>query len=148
MLLQFSIYREKFFYVFFMAWYRNWLTYGNVFTDIPMVGQYAGWVGGVYSSWVYYLDCFYCNAKLYVDEGNDIIILFCEINIAYLTVFPLPWLNTSVQLFDSDHLIIYSVTWWSCIISTWLCYRTWKDAIREGKYACLSQWHGFPCCKR
>ena len=42
----------------------------NVFADIPMVGEYACWAGGIYPSWVYDPDSFCCNAKDYVDEGK------------------------------------------------------------------------------
>uniref|UniRef100_A0A6N2MVR3 SBP-type domain-containing protein n=1 Tax=Salix viminalis TaxID=40686 RepID=A0A6N2MVR3_SALVM len=41
----------------------------TVFTDIPMVGQYACGVGGIYSARMYNPDCISCNANIYVGEG-------------------------------------------------------------------------------
>jgi hypothetical protein len=42
----------------------------TVFTDIPMVGQYACGVRGIYSAGMYNPDCISSNANIYVGEGN------------------------------------------------------------------------------
>lgn len=42
----------------------------NAYSDIPVVGEHAGGVGGLYPPWMYYFDNVYRHAQVYVGKGT------------------------------------------------------------------------------
>jgi len=88
------------------------------FADISMVGQHASWVRGLCPPWMHDIDHIYCNATVYVGEGNiNMIFIICgALSIDVATSY------SNLYLMAAHFMSVsFKPFLWTCSSRQWYC---------------------------